>query len=79
MADLFGMHVGDLPPGWQPIRALAVIECVVLDDADDTGTMRKLALRAPEGTLTWDMLGMLQAMLLDVEQQYLAQMVADDE
>lgn len=77
MADLFGMEVPDLPEGWTPLRACAVLECLVLDGESEE-SVRRLCLRAPEGTLTWDLLGMLNAMLLDVEQQYRDNMVADE-
>lgn len=77
MADVFGLEVADLPEGWTPIRVLAVVECLVFDPEDE-GSARKLCLRAAEGTLTWDMLGMLKAMLIDVEQQYREAMVPDE-
>jgi hypothetical protein len=52
----------------------------VLDQAeDDPTTVRKLCLRASEDATTWDMIGMLRAMLVDAEAQYIQATTYDED
>lgn len=56
---------GDVVEGWTPFSAVVVLKC--LDEDGDT----RLSLRATRDLRTWDLIGLLRVMLLDIERQSL--------
>lgn len=79
MAEIFGLEVGEVPQGWQPVDVLCIVSCVAF--AEDSGgtTARKLSIRASEGLTCWEVLGMLEGYAADVRQQFIDTLIPDDE
>lgn len=78
MAEVFGLDVGDLPDGWQPVEALCIVSCVAFNDDEGGTAARKLSIRATEGLTVWEVIGMLEGYAADARQQFLATLLDED-
>lgn len=77
MAEVFGLEVGELPEGWQPVEALCIVRCVAFDDDEGGTAAQKLSMRASEGLTIWEVMGMLYGYLADARQQFIGTLLED--
>lgn len=68
--QLFGVDTDDLPDGWSPVEAIAVVRCVDLSQDEGGPAASKLAVRATHNLTIWEALGMLTAACADLKAQY---------
>lgn len=71
MAEIAGLEVLDLPAGWTPLEASAVVKCL-----DEDGNVA-LFLRATETLSSWESLGMLSAARRATEDEVAAMFEAE--
>jgi hypothetical protein len=72
MAQAFGLDVGELPDGWQPVEALVIVKCLIPDDSTSKQFPYRLSLRASDGLSMWEAAGMLRVNAADVDAQFVA-------
>ena len=78
MAEIFGLEVGDLPDGWQPVEALCIVRCVHFGEDEGGTAAQKLSMRATEGLTVWEVLGMLDGYAADAREQFLGTLLDQD-
>lgn len=78
MAEVFGLEVGEVPQGWQPVDVLCIVSCVAFGEEDGGTAARKLSMRASEGLTCWEVLGMLEGYAADARQQFLETLLPGD-
>jgi hypothetical protein len=78
VAEVFGLEVGELPEGWQPVEALCIVRCVAFADDEGGTAAQKLSMRATEGLTIWEVMGMLTGYLADAKQQFLGTLLDED-
>jgi hypothetical protein len=70
MATVFGLDIGELPEGWQPVEAVCIVRCVAFGEEASGTAAQKLSMRATEGLTCWEVLGMLDGYAADARQQF---------
>ena len=69
---LYDLDLGELPEGWRALNAIAVIECIDLDDdSPDIPGAKRISIRSTDDLDVWTAIGMLRGALADLEQQFL--------
>jgi hypothetical protein len=68
---VWGLEIGDVPKEWTPIDVLAVVESVVeMDDSTSGPSAMRLSIRATDSMTIWKAMGMLKAVMADLESQF---------
>lgn len=70
MGEALGLTVADLDEGWRPLNLVAVVESIDLTVPDTGPRTKRLSTRATEDLDLWTAIGMLEAALADLKQQY---------
>lgn len=71
--SVYGLDTGDLPEAWRPLNAIAIVECLDLDDnSPDLPGAKRLCVRSTDDLDAWTAIGMLEAVAADLKSQYVA-------